>query len=590
MDIDSRNFQLHLLDILQDIAGARFVSIDLEMSGINTGFSNQGSGKQNLQGVYDRTRKGARVFQILQLGLTCVEEDLERGFYRAKPYNIYMSPLVSEIPKRYCQDRLFSFSSEACGFLLKNGLDFGKVFSRGVPYLSYLEENAVRLNLQEREKKCADIEDLVLENKVDVEFYENTRRDIQQWEREKAFANSFYNIRNPAGSLNGYQRRLVYQLVRKEFPSLEVFQGGHGAFLQLRRLDQESKANRQKEEEKRLNRQITDQKGLRFVFDALTGGDLEDIKPNWYCNKKSKTYEEDFKKIDFKIKRITQALKSKNHVIVGHNVFTDLLYLYNSFIGDLPLAVSDFKETIHELFPIVIDTRFLATYGMDSMTPGANLKDLLDSFKNVTIPTILLDDKHLSYNISTNKDHEAGFDAWMTAELFLKVSVKLYTDAIQRGQDADSSNDLALDNYRRTSKDGIFYNTAVDSPVTNIRPAFGIGTVGIMPDFPKTARATTRQPKPRDYAKTRRSNYLTGPDTDTPAVDKMDNKWPREDLPAAFYSMQLNRPRSRADDQSSNQKYTMIPHADSLFWKIYSNKLRVTASEEGILILDDGLV
>lgn len=79
MDIDRSNFKLRLLNILQDIAGARFVSIDLEMSGINTGFSHSGSGKQTLQEVYAEVRKGAKSYQILQWGLTCVEEDLENG-------------------------------------------------------------------------------------------------------------------------------------------------------------------------------------------------------------------------------------------------------------------------------------------------------------------------------------------------------------------------------------------------------------------------------------------------------------------------------------------------------------------------------
>ncbi|KAH8798614.1 ribonuclease H-like domain-containing protein [Xylogone sp. PMI_703] len=542
MDIDKINFKLNLLNILQDIAGARFVTMDLEMSGINTTILGPNSSKKNLQEVYEQVMEGAEIFQILQWGLTCVDEDLERGYYRAKPYNIYVSSLVSEIPKRYCEDRVFGFSSEACGFLLRNGLDFGKL-------------KFERTSEKERTKH-ADKEDLVLESKMDIEFYQKVRQGIQQWEQKRS-------------------------LVRNEFPHIEVFQGCHGEFLQLRRLSQEDKAKRLDGEQERLNKNIIEQRGLRYLFNALTGGDLAGIDPQWYCNKKSKTYEEDLKQTELKIKRITQALKDKKHIIVGHNIFTDLVFLYSSFVRELPLTIADFKQGIRSLFPFIIDTRFLATYEMDSMTDSKRkFKGFIIPVQEIVIPTILLDDKHLSYNASTGKEHEAGFDAWMTAELFLKASAKLYTELIQRGRVMDVSENSISDDQRLAGQDDLFHNRRGDSPVTNI---YLRSELSMKTGPAKSIKGIARRTKQRIRAKAPDSNITTIPEAGVLSTEQ----YSRDDAPGSFYSMQLNSSSPTSKGQTYHQKCTMLPSTASLFWKICANKLRVTASQESVLDLDD---
>lgn len=85
MDIDQSHFQKKLLPILQNIANATFVSFDLEMSGISTkpkyssGERSHNVGKPTLQQQYEDMKNAAETFQIVQLGITCVEEDREKG-------------------------------------------------------------------------------------------------------------------------------------------------------------------------------------------------------------------------------------------------------------------------------------------------------------------------------------------------------------------------------------------------------------------------------------------------------------------------------------------------------------------------------
>jgi hypothetical protein len=167
--------------------------------------------------------------------------------------------------------------------------------------------------------------------------------------------------------------------------------------------------------------------GLRWIFEALVGGDLSGINPEWFVSTLSDKPEDQLPYIKAELAHIIATLREKKHILVGHNIFTDLGFMYNAFVGRLPASVKDFQDEIHELFPTVFDTKYLATHNADSMGPRAGLKDLLNPFRKVHVPLIVLHEQHTAYGASFGKEHEAGFDSWMTAELFVKLSAKLYS-------------------------------------------------------------------------------------------------------------------------------------------------------------------
>lgn len=82
MDIDSQRFYPHLLQVLKHISNATFITFDLEMSGISIR-QRHGVGartaKPTMQQQYEETKEAAEKYQILQLGITCVEKDEELG-------------------------------------------------------------------------------------------------------------------------------------------------------------------------------------------------------------------------------------------------------------------------------------------------------------------------------------------------------------------------------------------------------------------------------------------------------------------------------------------------------------------------------
>jgi hypothetical protein len=85
MEVDQQRFWHELLPILKAISNASFVTVDVEMSGISTRprYSPSGrfneTGKPSLQEQYEETKEAAERYQVLQIGLTCVEQDRKNG-------------------------------------------------------------------------------------------------------------------------------------------------------------------------------------------------------------------------------------------------------------------------------------------------------------------------------------------------------------------------------------------------------------------------------------------------------------------------------------------------------------------------------
>lgn len=210
--------------------------------------------------------------------------------------------------------------------------------------------------------------------------------------------------------------------------------------------------------------------GLRWIFEALAGGDLSDIDTEWFYDKAAEDSEQQAARVKREFVEVTEILKKKKHVIVGHNLFADLAFLFKTFVGHLPVNVKHFQEDVHALFPFVIDTKYIATYGADAMNPRVNLKELLTPFRKTHVPLIVLHEKHTSYGADFGKEHEAGFDSWMTAELFVKLaaSKRLEAKALVH-EDSSSDSDSDPDS---SNGGAILFDSEKDSFVDENPPAW----------------------------------------------------------------------------------------------------------------------
>lgn len=251
-------------------------------------------------------------------------------------------------------------------------------FLDGIPYLSRNEELDTRLKAAARQDKAGfAILDIPANDTDTHQFMKRVRSEIGDWKDNKDVSDfhgnllfsgaalislqvdkpTFLNIappgpltaQSPERGLNNYQKRLVHQLVQAEHPEFVTY--SRGDFIQLVPYDKESEDKHDKKRAAALEERLKKSVGLRWLVEGLVGGDLKAVES--YNAKEDSTEE--------KYQGLFDRLKSKKTILVGHNIFTDLIYFYSSFLGQLPNKVDDFENRIHEIFPTIIDTKFLAT-------------------------------------------------------------------------------------------------------------------------------------------------------------------------------------------------------------------------------------
>lgn len=394
MEVNRSSFPSAMLDILDAISRAHFVSFDLELSGVASK-RNGGPGKPSLQQRYEETKRAAEQFQILQVGLTCVEENYKKGSYIARPYNFNLCPVVE---KELNIERTFTFQSDAAYFLLEHGFNFDLPFREGVPYLSRNEAALARkAGLDRLDRSIIPDIQLKVEDVQALGFLTRVRNDINTWlETRKVTSLTFLNIA-PVGhdtdnpltrpELSKFEKRLVHQLLRAEYPDLRSF--SKGSFIQIVPLDQERENATTIHKIRRMQERISRETGFRWLVEAMAGGDLSTIDPKSFAF--SATGENicvDMQQITTRFQKTQARLKQRRTVLVGHNLFTDLICIFGCFLGELPERVEDFQQIIHALFPLIIDTKYLATHNCGDINPSSSLAETEQQLREEQVPAI----------------------------------------------------------------------------------------------------------------------------------------------------------------------------------------------------------
>ncbi|EFE42803.1 CAF1 family ribonuclease, putative [Trichophyton verrucosum HKI 0517] len=289
-----------------------------------------------------------------------------------------------------------------------------------------------------------------------AQFIRQVRHSIREWIEKPAPKDAYLNIPKPAGmtaahklplELDNYQKRLVHQIVQSEYPGYVSI--GKKSFIQILPYDKmrENVFLQKKLQRTRCN--IASQKGFSWVIEALMGSELSKLDLRLLWRPDGMFTAAEGSKLTKESEALREKLRSGPPVLVGHNLFTDLVNFYKCFIGDLPSRVEDFQQAINELFPLVIDTKYMATTGGVLRDASSALSTLMENLGSRVVPKfgILFHSMHLlllsprkltfcangiethpdhsSYTVSTPM-HEAGYDSLMTAQIFLKLAVQLY--------------------------------------------------------------------------------------------------------------------------------------------------------------------
>uniref|UniRef100_A0A8D8JKF0 Poly(A)-specific ribonuclease PARN n=2 Tax=Culex pipiens TaxID=7175 RepID=A0A8D8JKF0_CULPI len=402
MEITSKNFTDQLASIRQTIRDASFFAMDTEFTGLTS--------DRNVfpfdtpEEVYLKTVENSINFIVIQLGLAAFRVDPESGAVSYKCYNFYCFPKG--------RVHVFACQGESMRFLADHGFDFNKLFREGLSYCGEADEERMRADLKERQEQRAaaleaeegeeangsDVVNMVpvpaTEEKLMAEIEERIGVFLGSEDKDFTITNC-----------NGFQRKLVYQMIEAKFrkqistSSVELENKHKGILVERKRT---------KEQDRKLEEEKVAQENV----------DLESAVG---------------------LSLVLQELSKTRKLIVGHNMLLDLMFVIRQFFRPLPYNFQDFKKTVRELFPLLLDTKYLCTNAeLKVHVFSSVLGHVFEAIRKepFKLPEVKSGSEEHSYSMDQEKQHEAGYDAYLTGLCFLGLASYFKVDLTNLTNDA----------------------------------------------------------------------------------------------------------------------------------------------------------
>lgn len=268
----------------------------------------------------------AEQFPPCQFGLAIFRYDSGGGGWQVRPYSF---PLVRRpvYPPRGGRfplvDTSFSLSASTVGFLSGVGFDFSRTFAKGSSWLRPDEEAAARSALTAHAAKARDAVSLRSLRPPEAAFLATTTATIREWLGDATRKSQRLEL---DASPSAFRRKLVYDLLEREFPTLEPRASADKSKLTLTVMGSEQQmayaAARVNREGGGVDKALGEAVGFRRVIDLLA---------------------------------------SKRVLLVGHNCWMDLIKCVSAFVAPPPPSLPAFKALVRSgLTPHLVDTKHLA--------------------------------------------------------------------------------------------------------------------------------------------------------------------------------------------------------------------------------------
>ncbi|KAF9566880.1 hypothetical protein EC968_003543 [Mortierella alpina] len=423
MEILKESFEASLPLLQKAIAECDFVAMDTEMTGLSAPINNY-KPQDSLATRYSKVTHSAASFLVVQLGICTFTWSDEIGGFEARPFNFPCFP--SSVDEAKAGERFFQCQSTSLEFLMNNGFDFNKWIRHGIPYLTHPEEEAYIIRKTEKEAHNANASDTSNNIPVDDrnrEYIESTIAKIQEWLQSSEEEEALTITAN-----NSFFRRLVHQIVRTDFnDQLAVTSNAQARTMTLKRMTDEIRLQK---EQAKIPKPPT--LNLRRVLDMIADAK----KP-----------------------------------LIGHNCFLDLMQISQQFLWDLPSELEDWKRLLNREWDTIIDTKHLASHPLVAplLTDGTGLESVSKCVQKAPFATVgpkivmasdfdryqadasvVADAKQdETTNTATEKSagkeavkdetkyHEAGYDAYITGQAFLRFAGYILKKRASLAEDED---------------------------------------------------------------------------------------------------------------------------------------------------------
>ncbi|KAF0688373.1 Aste57867_19993 [Aphanomyces stellatus] len=402
MDVTRHNFNEALVDLEKQLAmpSCRFIAIDTEFTGLTPSESTREKVIDTLEERYAKVRASGENFLITQFGVALVHVEAESEKTWISCWNFYV------FPRPYQNvDTRFLCQASSMQFMAEHGFDFNKFIRDGIPYLSRKTEMSVR---KSTEKSIANLgksppEKMNVNRHFDKMWLAETIDKIDSW------------LTGPVASDEASEETSAVPS-----SSSELFLAARNPFRRLLALHA-AKYLAKHPDAKSLYMETSDA-GVRLVRTS-SAAERDNLKKR----KIDALNQEVDNAVGFS--KVIQLLGKSNKPVIGHNCLLDFVYLFHQFCGPLPPTLVQFKQQLGKAFPTIYDTKVLAlTSPASDAFESTSLSAMFDYMRdhlNLDVSSLVLDDANAYHKaLQTSSDesmpcHEAGFDALMTAIVYL---------------------------------------------------------------------------------------------------------------------------------------------------------------------------
>ncbi|NXL41650.1 PNDC1 ribonuclease, partial [Podilymbus podiceps] len=392
MEVGAAGFEQCLPRLRRRVRHAAFLALDMEFTGLHSTFpqNNKPSLFDSPAERYLKARQSVQRFTVTQFGKCCSDtENLPR--YVVHSYNFFLLPSTLGVT-----DVEFTLSASSIQFLSHYGFDYNKFLKDGIPYMNEVQEKILSQQLLAGSWKVSSALDRdVLKKAID---------EVTCWiaaaEEEETMI---------LHDLSGYQMFEVQLVLRQALQNVWTEPLG----------DKKVVVKKVSPQHRRLLE--------NSPYDCCQK-ELILLSARGFTN-------------------LLQTLVKAKKPLVGHNMLMDLMHLHDKFYKPLPESYEEFKRNIHNLFPVLIDTKTV-TKSIWKEYPFPRVSNLLEVYnvlcssklnpKDPMCPEIALASDCSRY-AEKKSPHEAGYDAFLCGSVLLKSAHLLLCRSTDDAAEADPS-------------------------------------------------------------------------------------------------------------------------------------------------------
>ena len=462
MIVTNENYK-NIFNIFKDSCDkAKFVSFDGEMTGLNLDITTEPTKYDTQEYRYYKVKQCIEKFDLIQLGLTFfiekkrnINNGEEEQYYLERSFTFYL--FKNPQNKFYNFDKnknLFFFESlanpQSLIFLSKNNFDFNTLIKKGIPYTKLSYEEKIKNFLKEEKniiKNCnyflsIENEKNLVDNIIKLSDFifnaniekgqkkpslvlnfnkEVTKKFFLGYNFKNIFMTDNFNIQSVKGE-NCVEIKITKNAddsaFNLNFKSLDNFQNlikNNPKIIYELKYDPNNKYNFSSQKEELISLWEDDDK----------------IQEN-------KIFTQIEEELGFT--NYIKYLSSKQIPLIGHNIYFDLLFIYDKFLSNLPQDFYTFKSSLHKYFPIIYDTKTISSNDQN-FENKTNLEILYKTIQKKKYDTYVKfePDVENGFNNELNDLHNAGYDSKITGECFVLMNKAMENNYLVNNNDISKS-------------------------------------------------------------------------------------------------------------------------------------------------------